>query len=587
MLTHRLKALYLFAAIVTLSWTTATTNAQTDNPPRTAADYYQRGVATDRTERGHEDAVNAFREAVRLDPKHEAAQSRLALTLMRLGKFEDARNSLQEAVKALPNSARLHRQLAEAEMACGNEDAALDEIAEARRLDPTLPGTDLVVAGANAKLGRFDEAQAALLRALEADANNPQLHFQLGMLYAVTKWWDQSISAFQRVLALAPNFPAIHQTLAAVYSDAGRTAEAIAELRLAIRQTPGDWNSYFLLGRSLREVDDREGALAAFLRSNEIKPLPLTAYSIGDLLELKGNHERAVPFLRTAAQGLPNERSVLASFAKALINLGRHDEAITPLKRLVQLQPGDADALANLGNNYMSGGHYDEAISALAEAARLTPQDEVIQMLLRVATYRKEIEANLPAIRSAVAADPKNPEGHIALARRLSSLRRFEEAEAEYLEALRLDPNNGEYENALAVSYTEAAQPAKAVPYYQRAGAHKPHHVIFLSLGSALEQLGRLDEAITAYRRSIELKPTFAMSLLRLGIVFDALNRLPEAIEVLRQALQAEPTNVFALHTLGQVYYRTGDKTAAMQQYHILKNLDATKAADLLRIISR
>jgi hypothetical protein len=35
------------------------------------------------------------------------------------------------------------------------------------------------------------------------------------------------------------------------------------------------------------------------------------------------------------------------------------------------------------------------------------------------------------------------------------------------------------------------------------------------------------------------------------------------------------------------VYATTGDKTAAMQQYYILKDLNAAVAADLLRAISR
>lgn len=38
---------------------------------------------------------------------------------------------------------------------------------------------------------------------------------------------------------------------------------------------------------------------------------------------------------------------------------------------------------------------------------------------------------------------------------------------------------------------------------------------------------------------------------------------------------------------LGALYVRTGNKTGAMQQYDILKDLDPKLAADLLRMIPK
>lgn len=62
---------------------------------------------------------------------------------------------------------------------------------------------------------------------------------------------------------------------------------------------------------------------------------------------------------------------------------------------------------------------------------------------------------------------------------------------------------------------------------------------------------------------------------------------LSGAIETLKKVVQSEPTHVYANHALGMAYVLTGDKTAAMQQYYILKNLNADMAADLLQAISR
>lgn len=582
---HSLAWVATLSAFLCLSVVSA--SAQASDGPKSARDYFELGVATDRPDGDLVAAVAAYREAIKLDAKYLDAHMRLGTALMRLRKFEEAVSAFQTAAKLKPDAAGIHINLAQALFSTGNDFAALDEVKEAVRLDPQVDGADVALGSIYAKMGRFDDAQTALLRAVQRRENDPALHFQLGVIYAARKWWDQAINSFSRVVSIAPDFPEAYKMLAASYGESGHTAESIEALRIAIRQDANDWTLFFALGRLLRDLGDRDAALAAFIRAKELRSSPETALNIGELLALKGDHEHALPNLLAAVQGMPNVREPLSVLANTYLNLGRREEALDPLRKLVALQPGDPDALAILGTTYTLTGHFDEAIATLSEATRLRPGDEQIQQRLEVAIGRKELLNHLPDYRRAVTANPKSAEAHAELADTLYALTRYDEAEAEYLEALRLDPDNWSYENRLAVNYAEARQREKAVVYYQRAADHHPNHVILFSLGNSLERLGRLDEAIVAYRKSIELKPTFTMSLYQLGMIYFHLGRLPESIDMLRRVLQAEPANGFALHSLGQAYFATGDKTAAMQQYHVLKNLDPGKAADLLRIISR
>lgn len=81
------------------------------------------------------------------------------------------------------------------------------------------------------------------------------------------------------------------------------------------------------------------------------------------------------------------------------------------------------------------------------------------------------------------------------------------------------------------------------------------------------------------------MKPTFTFSLYGLGYVLMKQGKNEEAIEPLRKLLEVEPKNEFGNHALGFAYALTGNKTGARQQYHILQNLNARLAADLLRAI--
>jgi superkiller protein 3 len=63
--------------------------------------------------------------------------------------------------------------------------------------------------------------------------------------------------------------------------------------------------------------------------------------------------------------------------------------------------------------------------------------------------------------------------------------------------------------------------------------------------------MGRLDEAIAAYRRSIELRPDHCNGYIGLGLALDAQGKLDEAIAANRKAIELEPDNAVAHCNLG------------------------------------
>mgnify|MGYP003694766095 CR=1 FL=1 len=56
-----------------------------------------------------------------------------------------------------------------------------------------------------------------------------------------------------------------------------------------------------------------------------------------------------------------------------------------------------------------------------------------------------------------------------------------------------------------------------------------------------------------------------------------------EATAPLRQLLALDPKHLYASQLLGLAYVQLGEKTAAMQQYYVLKELNARMAAELLK----
>lgn len=73
-----------------------------------------------------------------------------------------------------------------------------------------------------------------------------------------------SLENFERMLAQGRDNALLRYSLGAEYLKAGRSRDAVAQLREAIRQNPEHSASWKQLGKALAESDDAAGALEAY-----------------------------------------------------------------------------------------------------------------------------------------------------------------------------------------------------------------------------------------------------------------------------------------------------------------------------------
>jgi tetratricopeptide (TPR) repeat protein len=72
----------------------------------------------------------------------------------------------------------------------------------------------------------------------------------------------------------------------------------------------------------------------------------------------------------------------------------------------------------------------------------------------------------------------------------------------------------------------------------------------FLNLGHAYERANRSDEAIDAYRKSIELEPDNFYARNNLGVLYDKQGKFDDAIAEFQNALKKDPNNTIAVKNL-------------------------------------
>jgi Flp pilus assembly protein TadD len=126
-----------------------------------------------------DEAVQAFIEAVRLDPDLAEAHFRLGLGYESLGKREEAEGEYKKAVAAYKKYFEEHRDDAEAHYALGQT---------------------------YANLGQYSEAIREYREATKLKEDDPDMFYDLGVAYTKLAQYDAAAAAFSKSLEIDPDY---------------------------------------------------------------------------------------------------------------------------------------------------------------------------------------------------------------------------------------------------------------------------------------------------------------------------------------------------------------------------------------------
>ncbi len=143
---------------------------------------------------------------------------------------------------------------------------------------------------------------------------------------------------------------------------------------------------------------------------------------------------------------------------------------------------------------------------------------------------------------AAEALDPENVENLAHLATAYGALSRFGEADVVIDRAVRLDPMNVQVRVGEAILAFRkglyAAAEVQLEGICKRNPSHGPAHFY---RGEALNRLGRVDEALQALERAIQLQPRNWRAYHTLGMLFDRKEDRERASEMYRHARELNP----------------------------------------------
>ena len=122
------------------------------------------------------------------------------------------------------------------------------------------------------------------------------------------------------------------------------------------------------------------------------------------------------------------------------------------------------------------------------------------------------------------------------------------------------DPNRNIVLARLGEAYEVDNKYSDAAAAYAKAVALKPDPSYYNNLGNSLARTGKIDDALTAYQRAIELDPmNTAMYWRNFSIGLYNSGRIKESVDPLKKATEADPKNAQAWYLLGAALVNTMD----------------------------
>jgi tetratricopeptide (TPR) repeat protein len=209
----------------------------------------------------------------------------------------------------------------------------------------------------------------------------------------------------------------------------------------------------------------------------------------------------------------------------------------------------------------------EAAVDLLGRAVEIDPQFVVAQFTLGLVHQSLSNRWKAAAqFRASTQLDPSFPEPYKALGDLfLTAPRRlFDQAVEAYNKALELRPFYAEAYVGLGDAKAAKGDVNGAVSAYQKALQHNPlNPKVHVSLGKIYyAEKGLYYESVTAYKKAVELDPTYVEARIGLAEVYEDKGLYQEAIAEYRRVVEMDAKNTGALYNLALVYEKVDPREA-------------------------
>jgi len=449
----------------------------------------------------------------------------------------------------------------------GNQKDASRQLDEALARYPREAGFFNLRGVLHAQRSELEDARADFQQAVNLSPGLTPAWQNLARACQLTTGRDSSatscaVRAWQNVLRLRPADPEARVSLATLYEWQGKFAESLREIE---KLPPGEASRSALLALrcadlvGLHRTHEAEDVAHQVARTHGFSEADVTA--IFPVLESTKSAAVVVTLVEALDAQKVASATSLRQLAIAYEQLNRMPDARKTLERVASLEPTNLQHLYELSRIAYLSHDLEGCLEYLAHIRDLTPNDARVHFLFGLVTDKMELPI---------------------------------EARKSLEKALAIDPQNLDYNYAMAAILLGSGNSAGAIPYFAKYVAARPHdarghfalgvayfasgdydscrtEMLGLSkdpkaeggatyfLGRVARVQGNYDEALAYIERSLKLLPSFAESYTELARIRMRQDQIEPARSAIEHALALDPDSFQANTALLALYQRTHD----------------------------
>jgi tetratricopeptide (TPR) repeat protein len=443
------------------------------------------------------------------------------------------------------------------------------------------------------------EMTEAIQRLLADPRAFPQGRLKAGDFYARLGNWAEATHQFEEGAGSSSKEKLVYQKrIVDAELAQGKTIEATRTVDAILRDNPKDAEArrvHATLRVESGKPEEVDAAIAEFtVLAKDTPNDPVLRFNFGRAWLAKQDLGRAAGEFQEAVRSKNDDIRALTALAVVNLAQDKPADALRYAQQIGSYEPGNARAKLLAVESLTALSRYNEAHIELDSLLKQLPNDPNVQVqlgFLNLAEKKyKEAEKVFQKINQA--GSRPDSRAAVGLADTYSAQQKLEKAIQILSEELKRSPDSMPALNALAVTATRAQNYDQAIEAYQRlvskksgsAGLYARLGEVFqikgddagairaleqakklspndsttsFLLGVSLERTGRTDEAMTSYRRAIQLQPDNAGALNNLAyLLTERGGNLDEALGLIQRALQKVPGQPNYTDTLARIYLK-------------------------------
>jgi tetratricopeptide (TPR) repeat protein len=239
-------------------------------------------------------AIEAYGEAIRLNPRDSVAYRERGLAHRRLREYDQAIADYTEAIKIEPKDAVAYNNRAAVRYLKGDADGANADATEALRIDPKYPLAYKNRALAYTAKRNFERSVEDYAAAIRIDPKDAVAYRSRGTAYRQLHEYDKAVADFNEAIRLNPKDAVAYNNRAVAWYAQEDLAKAIADCDEAIQLQPKYALAYKNRGLFYGKKGNYDQAITDFSEAIRLNPKDAESYSLrGKLYRKKGDTEKA------------------------------------------------------------------------------------------------------------------------------------------------------------------------------------------------------------------------------------------------------------------------------------------------------